>query len=72
MRSGAFAVGLPVADRARSRDLYARPGFEPVDGTVADGYLVLRDGSAAVGRSAPPGTPDPSRGGPGRTSRLVG
>lgn len=49
MNLGAFSVSLAVKDIEASRDFYAKLGFEPVGGDVAQKWLILRNGDHVVG-----------------------
>ena len=49
MNLGAFSVSLNVKDIEASRDFYARLGFEPVGGDVAEKWLILRNERHVIG-----------------------
>lgn len=49
MEIGAFSVSLAVKDIEASWAFYARLGFEPAGGDVAQGWLILRSGQAVIG-----------------------
>lgn len=49
MNLGAFSVSLAVKDIEASRDFYAKLGFEPVGGDIAQKWLILRNGDHVVG-----------------------
>jgi lactoylglutathione lyase len=49
MELGAFSVSLAVRDIEASRAFYARLGFEPTGGDIAEGWLILRSGQAVIG-----------------------
>jgi catechol 2,3-dioxygenase-like lactoylglutathione lyase family enzyme len=49
MQLGAFSVSLSVRDIDRSRAFYETLGFAPAGGDAAQGWLILRNGSATIG-----------------------
>lgn len=49
MNLGAFSISLAVADLDRSRTFYEALGFAVVGGDDAEGWLILKNGSAIVG-----------------------
>jgi catechol 2,3-dioxygenase-like lactoylglutathione lyase family enzyme len=49
MTLGNFSVSLAVTDLARSRAFYEQLGFSAVVGDPAQGWLILRNGSAIIG-----------------------
>ena len=49
MNLGALSVSLAVKDIAASRDFYAKLGFEPVGGDIAENWLILRNGDHVIG-----------------------
>ena len=49
MQLGAFSVSLSVRDIDRSRAFYETLGFAPTGGDAAQGWLILRNGSATIG-----------------------
>lgn len=46
---GAFSVSLAVKDLPASRAFYERLGFEAFAGEPEQGWLILRNGTAAIG-----------------------
>jgi catechol 2,3-dioxygenase-like lactoylglutathione lyase family enzyme len=49
MELGAFSVSLAVKDLAASRSFYEALGFEAFFGEAAQGWLILRNGTATIG-----------------------
>ena len=49
MELGAFSISLSVRDIEASRDFYAKLGFEPAGGDVAQNWLILRNGDHVIG-----------------------
>ncbi|MFN7569913.1 MAG: VOC family protein [Betaproteobacteria bacterium] len=49
MELGAFSVSLAVKDIAASQAFYARLGFVPFAGDPAQGWLIMKNGSATIG-----------------------
>ena len=49
MDLGSFSISLSVKDIEASRDFYAKLGFEPVGGNVADRWLILRNRDHVIG-----------------------
>ena len=49
MDLGAFSVSLAVADLARSRAFYEALGFQVSAGSLAQNYLILRNGETTLG-----------------------
>ena len=49
MELGAFSVSLAVKDLAASQAFYARLGFAPFAGDAAQGWSILKNGSATIG-----------------------
>lgn len=46
---GDFSISLTVADIAASRAFYEAMGFEVIDGSEEENWLVLRNGNAKLG-----------------------
>ena len=46
---GAFSVSLSVKDIQKSKEFYARLGFEKVGGDEAQNWLILRNGTVTIG-----------------------
>jgi catechol 2,3-dioxygenase-like lactoylglutathione lyase family enzyme len=46
---GTFSVSLSVQDLETSRAFYEAMGFEVIDGTPEQGWLILRNGEARLG-----------------------
>jgi lactoylglutathione lyase len=46
---GAFSISLSVADLAASRTFYERLGFEITGGNADEGWLIMKNGGAAIG-----------------------
>ncbi len=49
MQLGAFSVSLNVANLAKSKAFYQALGFSEFAGDAADGWLIMRNGSTAIG-----------------------
>jgi catechol 2,3-dioxygenase-like lactoylglutathione lyase family enzyme len=49
LRLGAFSVSLTVKDLAASRDFYEKLGFTVFHGVAEQGWLILRNETAAIG-----------------------
>ena len=49
MDLGTFSVSLAVKDLEASRAFYEKLGFTPFFGEAAQGWLILRNGDAAIG-----------------------
>lgn len=49
MNLGAFSISLSVKDIEASRDFYAKLGFEPAGGDIAQKWLILRNGDHVIG-----------------------
>ncbi len=49
MDLGTFSVSLAVRDLAASRAFYETLGFEVIEGDQEQGWLVLRNGTTAIG-----------------------
>lgn len=49
MNLGAFSISLAVKDIVASRDFYAKLGFEPVGGDIAQKWLILRNRDHVIG-----------------------
>jgi catechol 2,3-dioxygenase-like lactoylglutathione lyase family enzyme len=46
---GAFSVSLSVKDLQKSKEFYAKLGFEQILGEEAQGWLILRNGTVTIG-----------------------
>src|SRR4030095_13639364 len=49
MTLGNFSVSLAVKDIEASHAFYQKLGFAPIAGDAAQGWLILRNGSATIG-----------------------
>ena len=49
MNLGAFSISLSVKDLVKSRDFYAKFGFEVFCGDLAHNYLILKNGEHTIG-----------------------
>lgn len=49
MELGCFSVSLAVRDLAKSKEFYAKLGFQAMGGDEAQGWLILKNGSTNIG-----------------------
>ena len=49
MELGTFSVSLAVKDLEASRAFYEKLGFSPFFGEASQGWLILRNGTTAIG-----------------------
>lgn len=49
MKLGAFSISLSVKDLEKSREFYEKMGFNAFAGSMAQNYLIMKNGNALIG-----------------------